>query len=414
MKFIIKESQYRLFVEQFDPEDEKLYPRSKPTKAQQKSSDEYEYEGGIKNEPTNVSIDGFYNPKDKHKYLTLLGIGTAFIPYVGPFISAGIGLYDAKTYYDEGDKTSAGLTAAFSMLPFAGSIFMKIPGVKQLGVKGMALLSSKLISKSALTKAELEVANSIVQWEPQVQKELMKMAPKLTKVAKDLNLYKSSYIKKYGEDEYNRLLAKFLYDTIDESKFIQTLKTASKSSNIKIKPVLGGGQDHRVYQIISNPNQVVKVEIRPGEVEQWYNTFKKHPDFFPKIFRKTKVKGKGGELLDAVVLEKLDTKPFMDLWDKLESTLYKTQRSLPYSQQNLRLERILKKLKEYPELNKVWRDLIKTIKSESPELSGKVDEFDKIIEKWYRIKPQDNVGGPDIRKFNLGYDTNGVLKVLDI
>lgn len=399
MKFIIKESQYLLFIEQFDFENEKLYPRTKPTKAQQKTSDDYEEEGGIKNEPTNVSIDGFYNPKDKHKYLTILGIGTAFIPFVGPFISAGIGLYDAKTYYDEGDKTAAGLTAAFSMLPFVG----KIPGVKQLGVKGMALLSSKLISKTALTKAELEVANSIVKWEPQVQQELMKMAPKLTKVAKDLNLYKASYIKKYGEDEYNRLLARFLYDTIDEPKFIQTLKTASKSSNIKIKPILGGGADHRVFQSSIHPDRIIKAEVRPGEIDKWYNVFNSNPNVFAKTLGKTSVKDTDGSILKAVVMEKLDTRTFISFWDKMEGLVYKMPGNTKTS-----LEYVVKHLNE-PVYKNQWNNFIKYTKQQEPAISSKLNEFVKMVNELYKITPN-----PDIRKFNLGYDANGILKALDI
>jgi len=409
MKFIIKESQYLLFIEQFDPEDEKLYPSSKPTKAQQKNREEYGYEGGIKNEPTDVSWEGFYNPKDKHTILSILQFGSAFIPFAGPFISAGIGLYDAKTYYDEGDKTNAGIVGVLSMLPFLG----KIPVVKQvtqkIGTKGMSLLMGKLSKGGAnLTKAELEIANVIKNYTPQIQEELSKMGPKLKGVVKELDLYKANYIKKYGENEYNTLITKYLYDGIDKNTFIKTLKNV-KDVNIRIKPILGGGQDHRVYQIISNPNQILKVEIRPGQVEQWYNTFKKNPDFFPKIFRKTKVKGQDGKLLDAVILEKLNTKPFMDLWGKLESSLHKSQRLLPHNEQTVNLEYMLKRLKTYPHLNKKWSNLIKTIKSESPELSGKVDEFDKIINRWYEITPN-----PDIRKFNLGYDENDILKVLDI
>ena len=408
MRIIISESQHKFLLEQFDPEDEKLYPRTKPTKSQKKTSDDYEEEGGIKNEPTNVSIDGFYNPKDKHKYLTILQIATSFTPYVGPLISAGIGLYDAKLYYDEGDKTAAGLTAAFSMLPFVGSIVLKIPAVKQLGVKGMALLSSKLISKTALTKAELEVANSIVKWEPQVQQELMKMAPKLTKVAKDLNLYKASYVKKYGEDEYNRLLAKFLYDTIDEPKFIQTLKTASKSSNIKVKPVLGGGADHRVFQSSVNPNIVFKAELRPGEVNKWFNTFKKYPKVFAQPLRKVKVRGDNGELLDAVAMEKLDTSKFMTLWDTMAPEITHFQSKMSASNRH-DLEYIVKHIKSDMISEIKWQKFIPIFKKTYPKLAAKTDEFVKMVDELYKITPN-----PDIRKFNLGYDAKGVLKALDI
>ena len=66
---------------------------------------------------------------DQHTKNSILSFGAAFIPVIGPFISAGIGIADAKLYYDEGDKKGAGLTAAFSMLPFLGSVVSKIPGV---------------------------------------------------------------------------------------------------------------------------------------------------------------------------------------------------------------------------------------------------------------------------------------------
>ena len=408
MRIKISESQRKFLLEQFPEPGDKGFETKKPTKAQQKRSDDYAEDGGIKNEPTNVSIQGFYNPKDKHKYLTILQIGTAFIPYVGPFISAGIGLYDAKTYYDEGDKTSAGLTAAFSMLPFAGSIVMKIPGVKQLGAKGMAALSSKLISKKALSKAELEVANSIVKWEPHIQKELMKMAPKLTKVSKDINLYKAGYIKKYGQYKYDRLLAELLYDSIDGPKFVQTLKSASKSSNIKVKPLLGGGADHRVFQSSVNPNIVFKAELRPGEVNKWFNTFKKYPKVFAQPLRKVKVRGDNGELLDAVAMEKLDTSKFMTLWDSMAPEMTKFQSKMSVSNRH-DLEYIVKHIKSDMISEIKWQKFIPIFKKTYPKLAAKTDEFVKMVDELYKITPN-----PDIRKFNLGYDAKGVLKALDI
>ena len=57
---------------------------------------------------------------DSHTGNLILGILTSFIPVVGPFISAGIGLIDAKKYYDEGDKKTAGLMVMFSSLPGLG------------------------------------------------------------------------------------------------------------------------------------------------------------------------------------------------------------------------------------------------------------------------------------------------------
>jgi hypothetical protein len=105
MKIILTERQYRLINDQF---------KATLTPSKQSSS---------LNSTTNVA-SGTLNPTkgsmpvDPHTLMTILAIGTAFIPVAGPFISAGIGLADAALYYEEGDKSSAGLTAAFSMIPF--------------------------------------------------------------------------------------------------------------------------------------------------------------------------------------------------------------------------------------------------------------------------------------------------------
>ena len=65
---------------------------------------------------------------DPHILMTVLAIGTAFIPVAGPFISAGIGLADAAMYYKEGDKYMTGLTLAFSLIPG----LQLIPGFKNI------------------------------------------------------------------------------------------------------------------------------------------------------------------------------------------------------------------------------------------------------------------------------------------
>jgi hypothetical protein len=121
----------------------------------------------IQSNPVDASQVGNFNEKpvypiDAHGLNTILSIGTAFIPVVGPFISAGISLYDAKTYYDQGDTKTAGLTAFLSLLPGIGNIVSKMPGVKQLGAKGMSQLALKISKNGAstkLTKTETQIVN---------------------------------------------------------------------------------------------------------------------------------------------------------------------------------------------------------------------------------------------------------------
>jgi len=404
MKYIISEQQFDLILDQSD------YMIDKRGNAILNAK-------GIRTDNDFKKVNQIINksqghPIDPHALTAILGLATAFIPVVGPFISAGIGLVDAAMYYNEGDKKSAGMVAVLSMIPFASGIVSKIPAIKKIGPKGMALIAKKLSSKNQnLTKIESDIVNSMKYFTPKIQQELSKMAPKLKSIFKEIELYRPNFIKKYGEYEYGVLLAKYLYGGISQSEFITTLKNV-KAPNIKLKPILGIGQDHKVYEIISNPKQIVKVEVKPGKVDEWYNIFMKYPNFFPKIYRKTKIKGKNGELFDAVVMEKLDTKPFMDMWDELEVALYESQKSLPVTQQMLNLEYLLKNIGKYPRFIKLWDNAVKVFKTESPELSSKVDEFTKVIKKAHQLAPPNKIA--DIRKYNLGYDENGVLKVLDL
>lgn len=152
MKYLISEHQYNLLVEQ-----ESLNLRGKTI-------------------PSGISAKhSSSNPgNDPHNRNIVLGVAASFIPVVGPFISAGIGLYDAKMYYDEGDTKTAGMIAMFSLLPGVGGIISKtIPGIKTLGAKGMSSLASK-ISKGGgnLTKLEAEIVEGISQNSTLVQQEL--------------------------------------------------------------------------------------------------------------------------------------------------------------------------------------------------------------------------------------------------
>jgi hypothetical protein len=381
MKILVTESQYSNIIESFIQEQDlglkgrTLDPKYAPPKR------------------------GITNPEDTHKMNTVLQIATAFIPYAGPFISAGIGAADAKLYWDEGDKTSAVITGVFSLLPFLNFV----PGAKELGSKGMSLLADKLLKGGAnLTKAEAEIVNAVKMFTPKIQEELTKMAPKLKNVLKELNLYKGNFVKKFGESEYNKLLAKFLYDGIDQKTFLNTLKNV-KAPTIKVKPVLGGGKDHRVFQSAIHPDRVIKAEVRPGEVDKWYDIFSNNQKIFAKPFSKTKIKNTDGTMLSAVVMEKLNTLPFTNMWDTMEKLLIKmpgnTYSTLEYVAKNIRT----------PIVKKTWDNLAKYIKQQDPSIASKVDEFYKMVDELYKLTPK-----PDIRQFNFGYNKEGILKALDI
>jgi hypothetical protein len=203
MKIIISESQYNLILEQ---------KSDKAMDAQAKA------------------IGTLTNSIDKHTLMTILAIGSVFIPVVGPFISAGIGLADAGMYYQEGDSKSAGLTAVLSMLPFVGSIVTKIPGVKQLGVKGMAALASKLSSGSKLTKGEYEIAIAIKNNQGLINSELKSVSSVLSNVKVYVDKFRPSYIQRFGQQKYDELLQNLLSKKITKEEFIQSLKISQKAT----------------------------------------------------------------------------------------------------------------------------------------------------------------------------------------
>lgn len=139
------------------------------------------YAGAQKANADNKKLVNDIINMDPHTRNAILGLAALAIPLIGPALSAGIELYDAKMYYDEGDKRSAGLSAMFALLPGASILVNKIPGVKQLGSKGMSLLANKLSKGLKITNPqEIMVLNGIARNKMLVQTELKKTAEELS------------------------------------------------------------------------------------------------------------------------------------------------------------------------------------------------------------------------------------------
>jgi|LakMenEpi03Aug12_release.lakeMendotaPanAssembly.Ray.scaffolds.fasta_scaffold701605_1 hypothetical protein len=172
MKILIKESQYRFLVEQQTPQgsrvtndDFKKAERDRLYNNTQKFVDSTAVtfkgiDGKQKSTATSIKV-GKIQPVDMSTYMTILQIGTAFIPVVGPFISAGIGLLSAADLYQKGKKTEAGVQAFFSILPGLGKVVQKIPGIAKLGEKGILALGAKVASNKGLTDVERGIVKSI-------------------------------------------------------------------------------------------------------------------------------------------------------------------------------------------------------------------------------------------------------------
>lgn len=95
-----------------------------------------------------------------------IALASAFIPVVGPFISAGISLGNAAILWRSGKKTEAAVDALFAIIPVLG----KIPGVGKITASIAKSLGSKLGSGVALTFEELKTLKNITQYDEIISK----------------------------------------------------------------------------------------------------------------------------------------------------------------------------------------------------------------------------------------------------
>jgi hypothetical protein len=118
--------------------------------------------------------ENLLNNLDPHTIATVLQIATAFIPFVGPFISAGIGLADAALYYNEGDTKTAGMIGVFSIIPGVGGLAGKL-GLSKWSAKALGEVGKKISLGSKLSPVETQVANKFAQNRQLIQNEITKL-----------------------------------------------------------------------------------------------------------------------------------------------------------------------------------------------------------------------------------------------
>ena len=117
--------------------------------------------------------------QNAHTINTVLQIGTAFIPFIGPFISAGIGLADAKRYYDEGDTKTAGLVGLFAFIPGVGGLANKL-GLGKWTSKALGKVGKKISLGSKLSPAETQVVSIFTKNKQLIQSEMAKIGASAT------------------------------------------------------------------------------------------------------------------------------------------------------------------------------------------------------------------------------------------
>jgi hypothetical protein len=132
----------------------------------------------------------------KHDIMFAASIAVLLVPIPGvnvalsAALSAGIAGADAAMYWAEGDRHSAMTMAASMLMPGMGKLIQKIPGIKQLGAKGMRSLFRKLIqskqgAKVVFSKIEQGIIKLLPQNKKLIQSEFAQKAGKIVnKVAK--------------------------------------------------------------------------------------------------------------------------------------------------------------------------------------------------------------------------------------
>jgi hypothetical protein len=161
---------YKLRIGEVEKPLSNWYEESK-TKIDDKLTPNFEYQYDWNDQITSSSYGnrpdyGLTDEEKKeqdHLGLAIMALGTAFIPVVGPFISAGISAYDTMKYYNEGDYRGAGLSGLFTALPLIGPITKSIPALSKLGKSGMMKIAEKFNAGGfkSLTPGEKEIVKQI-------------------------------------------------------------------------------------------------------------------------------------------------------------------------------------------------------------------------------------------------------------
>lgn len=170
---------------------------------------------------------------DNHTKNQVIALVGGFIPVIGPVISLVYGLKDAKEYYDEGDKKTAGFIGLFSILPVLGPA-SKLLGIGGWSTKALGEIGKKISFGTKLLPAEVEV---------------------IKKVAQNRKLIEDG-MKKLGQDASIRAGKKLAKKQIVKTAAINTSKTLGKEFG---KFAVAGTAYSKGYDYVKSDDPKVKV-----------------------------------------------------------------------------------------------------------------------------------------------------------
>ena len=166
-----------------------------------------------------------------------------------------------------------------------------------------------------------------------------------------------------------------------------------KELNIQTKPELGSGMSFTAYPSKIDSSKVIKTTIydEPEKLHDHAYIFMKYPKYFPKVYKYVPNK--------YIVIEKLNTKPVIEYYNKLKSFSPHPNpfRNIPlYDPKKFDPENYLDvAIKQHPEL------LEMTLK-----LKKLYNDVDNILEK-------ERYSEVDFHSDNIGLDDKGNFKMLD-
>jgi hypothetical protein len=190
MTGVIPQSQWDTIITQLVPWEDLRYVQTDPykTSAADKRFGDYAGTGRM----TQTALDIAYklypeqwktrdeeNWKEfRHEMLFTSSVVTSIIPIIGPFLSGGLGLLDAKYLWEEGQYYEAGLIATLTLLPGIGRLAAKAGVAIKPFIKNIV---TKLANKQAvhtLTKVEREALIQVAMRKDAIKSKLMDMTAK--------------------------------------------------------------------------------------------------------------------------------------------------------------------------------------------------------------------------------------------
>lgn len=220
-------------------------------------------------------------------------------------------------------------------------------------------------------------------------------------------------------DEDKKLFFPSLQENVHRIKQIMGILSEEDiiELNITDKKAVGYGVEHNVYKSIKYPNKLIKVGP-DFIVNEWYYMFEENPDIFPKVYgmyplknrewiRKIGIKPfQQHNFFDEseyyyVVIEELDTNKFLNLWNRMNDV------NKEVNDVNKPPSFLFYMINNPYKYEDNWDKLLNHTKDTT--ISNEVEMFYSLIKKLHEVKDD-----PDLHQGQFGFDSEGVIKTLDI